>query len=71
MIAVSSLEGLFFISLSINFTNAALAKVRDVNQSQLHISSSGLKKPRQHQLKKIESRNFRFMSLRAIEPNPC
>lgn len=36
------------------FTNAALEKITGINQRQLQHYSSGLKKPRQPQLKKIE-----------------
>jgi len=37
------------------FTNAALEKITGINQRQLQHYSSGLKKPRQPQLRKIEN----------------
>lgn len=50
------------------FTNAALEKITGINQRQLQHYSSGLKKPRQPQLKKIEDGLRRLAAeLRAVE----
>lgn len=50
------------------FTNAALEKITGINQRQLQHYSSGLKKPRQPQLKKIEEGLHRLAAeLQAVE----
>lgn len=50
------------------FTNAALEKITGINQRQLQHYSSGLKKPRQLQLKKIEEGLHRLAAeLQAVE----
>lgn len=50
------------------FTNAALEKITGINQRQLQHYSSGLKKPRQPQLKKIEDGLHRLAAeLQAVE----
>jgi hypothetical protein len=50
------------------FTNAALEKITGVNQKQLQHYSSGLKKPRLPQLKKIEDGMHRLAAeLQALE----
>ncbi|MBD1422602.1 type II toxin-antitoxin system HicB family antitoxin [Sphingobacterium chuzhouense] len=50
------------------FTNSALEKITGINQRQLQHYSSGLKKPRQPQLKKIEDGLRKLAAeLRAVE----
>jgi len=50
------------------FTNSALEKITGINQRQLQHYSSGLKKPRQPQLKKIEEGLHRLATeLQAVE----
>lgn len=50
------------------FTNAALEKITGINQRQLQHYSSGLKKPRKPQLKKIEEGLHRLAAdLQAVE----
>lgn len=50
------------------FTNSALEKITGINQRQLQHYSSGLKKPRQPQLKKIEEGLHRLAAeLQAVE----
>ncbi|GGC40839.1 hypothetical protein GCM10011386_36080 [Parapedobacter defluvii] len=50
------------------FTNAALEKITGINQRQLQHYSSGLKKPRQPQLKKIEDGLHRLAAeLQSVE----
>jgi len=50
------------------FTNAALEKITGINQRQLQHYSSGLKKPRQLQLKKIEDGLHKLAAeLQAVE----
>lgn len=50
------------------FTNSALEKITGINQRQLQHYSSGLKKPRQPQLKKIEDGLHKLAAeLRAVE----
>lgn len=50
------------------FTNAALEKITGINQRQLQHYSTGLKKPRQPQLKKIEEGLHRLAAeLQAVE----
>ncbi|GHE29085.1 type II toxin-antitoxin system HicB family antitoxin [Sphingobacterium griseoflavum] len=50
------------------FTNSALEKITGINQRQLQHYSSGLKKPRQPQLKKIEEGLHRLAAeLQALE----
>lgn len=50
------------------FTNAALEKITGINQRQLQHYSSGLKKPRQLQLKKIEEGLHRLAAeLQSVE----
>src|SRR5690606_29156873 len=50
------------------FTNSALEKITGINQRQLQHYSSGLKKPRQPQLKKIEDGLRRLAAeLQALE----
>lgn len=50
------------------FTNAALEKITGINQKQLQHYSSGLKKPRLPQLKKIEEGMHRLAAeLQALE----
>ncbi|WP_205600233.1 MULTISPECIES: hypothetical protein [Sphingobacterium] len=50
------------------FTNAALEKITGINQRQLQHYSSGLKKPRQPQLKKMEERHHHLTAeLKALE----
>ena len=50
------------------FTNSALERITGVNQRQLQHYSSGLKKPRQLQLKKIEDGLHRLAAeLQAVE----
>lgn len=50
------------------FTNSALEKITGINQRQLQHYSSGLKKPRQPQLKKIEDGLHRLAEeLKAVE----
>jgi len=50
------------------FTNAALEKITGINQRQLQHYSSGLKKPRQPQLRKIEDGLHRLaVELMAVE----
>ena len=50
------------------FTNAALEKITGINQRQLQHYSSGLKKPRHPQLKKIEEGLHRLAAeLNAVE----
>lgn len=50
------------------FTNSALEKITGINQRQLQHYSSGLKKPRQIQLKKIEEGLHRLAAeLQALE----
>lgn len=50
------------------FTNSALEKITGINQRQLQHYSSGLKRPRQPQLKKIEEGLHRLAAeLQAVE----
>ena len=50
------------------FTNAALEKITGINQRQLQHYSSGLKKPRQPQLRKIEDGLHRLAAeLQSVE----
>ena len=50
------------------FTNSALEKITGINQRQLQHYSSGLKKPRQPQLKKIEDGLHKLAAeLQAVE----